>query len=388
MASPVPPASSRFPMPPLLASPSCRSTLLTGFVGGFFVGVVVAVALFICCRKKKRQRETAPPEASTASAPQCCGNRIFTLDEVRRCTNDFSRDRVIGEGSSGCVYRGVLSSGEKVAVKQLTRGGGQEFVTEVENLSRAHHKHVVSLVGYCIEGGQHILVYELVRNGTLKFHLHGDRGWALDWPTRLKIALGSARGLAYLHGDCHPKIIHRDIKATNILLDRKFEAKIADFGLAKCISESRSHVSTAVRGTFGYFAPEYFSSGRLTEKSDIYSFGVVLLELITGYQPTVSIENSTGLVDWVRSQCPRCWKNGNFDSLVDPLLQNDYELREMAHVVKWAVACVDQSAENRPEMSEMLMLVHFVMATAREGFFEVETKQQERLTEYHLLKLS
>ncbi|KAK3439182.1 hypothetical protein EUGRSUZ_C03823, partial [Eucalyptus grandis] len=358
MASPVPPASSRSPMPPSPASPSCRSTLLSGLMGGLCVGAVAAVVLFICCGKKNRQRETAPSQnrqretaptnASTASAPRSAGKRIFTFQEVKSFTKDFSSP--LGEGGSAKVYEGALSTGEKVAVKLLTKDHGQEFETEVEKLSRAHHKHVVSLVGYCIEEGHQILVYELVDNKTLKYHLH-ERKQTPDWRKRLKIALGSAKGLAYLHDGCHPKIIHRDIKANNILLEDDFEAKIADFGLAKCISESKTHVTTKVKGTFGYFAPEYFDSGKLTEKSDVFSFGVVLLELITGHGPRESIENSSGLVDWVRSKFDRLRKDKDFKILVARKLQN-YELSEIAAVVRLAMTCVDLSAEKRPKMSK------------------------------------
>ncbi|KAI5441024.1 Proline-rich receptor-like protein kinase perk1, partial [Lathyrus oleraceus] len=153
------------------------------------------------------------------------------------------------------------------------------------DISRVHHKHLVSLVGYCSTGFQRLLVYEFVPNNTLEFHLHGNGRPTMDWPTRLRIALGSAKGLAYLHEDCHPKIIHRDIKAANILLDFKFEAKVADFGLAKIASDLNTHVSTRVMGTFGYLAPEYAASGKLTDKSDVFSYGVMLLELLTGRRP-------------------------------------------------------------------------------------------------------
>ncbi|KAL3747489.1 hypothetical protein ACJRO7_016300 [Eucalyptus globulus] len=359
MASPVPPASSRSPMPISPASPSCRYPLLTGLVVGLCVGAVVGVVLFACYRKKNRQPRAPTPSVPTPSAPQSYGKRIFTLPEVKRSTNFFSDNKVIGEGGFGHVYKGDLT-GKDVAVKRLKgRAGGRDpgFETEVENLSRAHHKHVVSLVGYCIAGAERILVYEYVPNGSLESHLRGDEQPTLDWPKRLKITLGSAKGLAYLHGDCYPKIIHRDIKAANILVDSKFEAKIADFGLAKCISESRTHVSTAVKGSTGYLAPEYVSCGQLTEKSDMYSFGVVLLELITGRKAsdaTDSPENRKGLVDWVRPQVPRYLKDGNFSALVDPSLQNHYKPDEMARMVQCAVACVYKSADDRPKMSEIV----------------------------------
>ncbi|KAF7850707.1 hypothetical protein BT93_L5063 [Corymbia citriodora subsp. variegata] len=283
----------------------------------------------------------------------------FTYEELAMATNGFSDANLLGQGGFGYVHRGVLPNGKEVAVKQLKAGSGQgerEFQAEVEIISRVHHKHLVSLVGYCMVGAQRMLVYEFVPNNTLEFHLHGKGRPTMDWPTRLKIALGSAKGLAYLHEDCHPKIIHRDIKASNILVDFKFEAKVADFGLAKFTSETNTHVSTRVMGTFGYLAPEYASSGKLTEKSDVFSYGVMLLELITGRKPVDQTHTfmDDSLVDWARPQLTRALEDGNFDALVDPRLQNNYHHNEMARMVACAAACVRHSARRRPRMSQIV----------------------------------
>ncbi|KAK9269646.1 hypothetical protein L1049_001423 [Liquidambar formosana] len=286
-------------------------------------------------------------------------------------TDGFSDANLLGQGGFGYVHKGVLPNGKEVAVKQLKAGSGQgerEFQAEVEIISRVHHRHLVSLVGYCIAGSQRMLVYDFVPNNTLEFHLHGKGRPTMDWPTRLKIALGSAKGLAYLHEDCLPKIIHRDIKAANILLDFKFEAKVADFGLAKNIaSDVHTHVSTRVMGTFGYLAPEYASSGKLTDKSDVFSFGVVLLELITGRRPldpprsrldepvdTTQSDMDYSLVDWARPLLTRALEDGNFDTLVDPRLQKDYNHDEMARMLAFAAACVRHSARRRPRMSQVV----------------------------------
>ncbi|KAA0061554.1 hypothetical protein IC582_011955 [Cucumis melo] len=283
----------------------------------------------------------------------------FTYEELAMATDGFSDANLLGQGGFGYVHRGVLPNGKEVAVKQLKAGSGQgerEFQAEVDIISRVHHKHLVSLVGYCITGSQRLLVYEFVANNTLEFHLHGKGRPTMDWQTRLKIALGSAKGLAYIHEDCHPKIIHRDIKAANILLDFKFEAKVADFGLAKFTSDVNTHVSTRVMGTFGYLAPEYASSGKLTEKSDVFSFGVMLLELITGRRP-VDMSNTAmedSLVDWARPLMNRALEDGNFDVLVDPRLQNNYNHNEMARMVACAAACVRHSAKRRPRMSQVV----------------------------------
>eukprot|EP00268_Persea_americana_P032121 TRINITY_DN3149_c0_g1_i1.p1 TRINITY_DN3149_c0_g1~~TRINITY_DN3149_c0_g1_i1.p1 ORF type:complete len:556 (-),score=102.84 TRINITY_DN3149_c0_g1_i1:479-2146(-) len=286
----------------------------------------------------------------------------FTLEELSKATNGFADANLLGQGGFGYVHKGMLVDGREVAVKSLKSGSGQgerEFQAEVEIISRVHHKHLVSLVGYCIAGGQRMLVYEFVPNNTMEFHLHGKGRPTMEWPTRLKIALGSAKGLAYLHEDCHPKIIHRDIKAANILLDFKFEAKVADFGLAKLASDNNTHVSTRVMGTFGYLAPEYASSGKLTDKSDVFSFGVMLLELITGRRPVDSAQSfmDDSLVDWARPLLTRAIEDGNFDLIVDTRLQKNYNPNEMAQMVACAAACVRHSARRRPRMSQVLFIL-------------------------------
>ncbi|XP_058763244.1 proline-rich receptor-like protein kinase PERK1 [Vicia villosa] len=283
----------------------------------------------------------------------------FTYEELARATDGFSDANLLGQGGFGYVHRGILPNGKEVAVKQLKAGSGQgerEFQAEVEIISRVHHKHLVSLVGYCSTGFQRLLVYEFVPNNTLEFHLHGNGRPTMDWATRLRIALGSAKGLAYLHEDCHPKIIHRDIKAANILLDFKFEAKVADFGLAKIASDLNTHVSTRVMGTFGYLAPEYAASGKLTDKSDVFSYGVMLLELLTGRRPVDKNQTymDDSLVEWARPLLMRALEENNLDSLIDPRLQNEFDPSEMTRMVACAAACTRHSAKRRPRMSQVV----------------------------------
>ncbi|KAF8100177.1 hypothetical protein N665_0229s0007 [Sinapis alba] len=296
-----------------------------------------------------------PPHPSVALG---FNQSTFTYDELAAATQGFSKDRLLGQGGFGYVFKGILPNGKEIAVKSLKAGSGQgerEFQAEVEIISRVHHRFLVSLVGYCIAGEQRMLVYEFLPNDTLEFHLHGKSGNMLDWPTRLKIALGSAKGLAYLHEDCHPRIIHRDIKASNILLDETFEAKVADFGLAKLSQDNVTHVSTRIMGTFGYLAPEYASSGKLTDRSDVFSFGVMLLELITGRRPVdLTGEMEDSLADWARPLCLNAAQDGDYSELVDPRLENQYEPYEMARMVACAVAAIRHSARRRPKMSQIV----------------------------------
>ncbi|KAL6604883.1 hypothetical protein ACP70R_042827 [Stipagrostis hirtigluma subsp. patula] len=283
----------------------------------------------------------------------------FSYEELTSITSNFSRDNVIGEGGFGCVYKGWLADGKCVAVKQLKAGSGQgqrEFQAEVEIISRVHHRHLVSLVGYCIAQHHRMLIYEFVPNGTLEHHLHGRGVPVMDWPTRLRIAIGAAKGLAYLHEDCHPRIIHRDIKSANILIDYAFEAQVADFGLAKLSNDTHTHVSTRIMGTFGYLAPEYASSGKLTDRSDVFSFGVVLLELITGRKPVDQTRpmGEESLVEWARPVLVDAIETGNLDELVDARLEGRYNRAEMMVMVEAAAACVRHSAPKRPRMVQVM----------------------------------
>ncbi|KAJ4704925.1 Receptor-like kinase [Melia azedarach] len=232
----------------------------------------------------------------------------LTFSEVVHITNNFSKSNVIGDGGSGIVYKGVLPSGQLVAVKKLGKArdqGSREFLAEMEAIGSVKHNNLIPLLGFCSLGGEKLLIYEFMVNGSLDIWLRNKPGelQALDWDIRLKIALGTARGLAFLHHSIVPPIIHRDIKASNILLDHKFEPRIADFGLARTLSVCGTHVTTEIAGTFGYIAPEYGQSWRSTTKGDVYSFGVLVLEIITGKEPTgPEFKDMEGgnLVGWVR----------------------------------------------------------------------------------------
>ncbi|KAH0943411.1 hypothetical protein HID58_003048 [Brassica napus] len=266
-----------------------------------------------------------PPHPSVALG---FNQSTFTYDELAAATQGFSKDRLLGQGGFGYVFKGILPNGKEIAVKSLKAGSGQgerEFQAEVEIISRVHHRFLVSLVGYCIAGEQRMLVYEFLPNDTLEFHLHGKNGTMLDWPTRLQIALGSAKGLAYLHED------------------------------SKLSQDNVTHVSTRIMGTFGYLAPEYASSGKLTDRSDVFSFGVMLLELITGRRPVdLTGEMEDSLADWARPLCLNAAQDGDYSELVDPRLENQYEPYEMARMVACAVAAIRHSARRRPKMSQIV----------------------------------
>uniref|UniRef100_A0A0D9V5P0 non-specific serine/threonine protein kinase n=1 Tax=Leersia perrieri TaxID=77586 RepID=A0A0D9V5P0_9ORYZ len=297
--------------------------------------------------------------ASDHSAlPGMMQHGAFGYDELAAAADGFSESNLLGQGGFGQVYKGTIR-GQEVAIKKLRSGSGQgerEFQAEVEIISRVHHKNLVSLVGYCIYGEQRLLVYEYVPNKTLEFHLHGSGRPALDWPRRWKIAVGSAKGLAYLHEDCHPKIIHRDIKAANILLDYTFEPKVADFGLAKYQAAEQTAVSTRVMGTFGYLAPEYAATGKVNDRSDVFSFGVMLLELITGKKPIMMAQGDQPdtLVSWARPLLARAMEEENFEELIDPKLENNYDAYDMARLIACAAAAVRQTARSRPRMSQIV----------------------------------
>ncbi|XP_008783735.2 receptor-like serine/threonine-protein kinase ALE2 isoform X2 [Phoenix dactylifera] len=290
--------------------------------------------------------------------------KTFSVAELEKATDKFSSKKVLGEGGFGRVYHGIMEDGSEVAVKLLTRedqNGDREFIAEVEMLSQLHHRNLVKLIGICIEGHKRCLVYELVRNGSVESHLHGadKMKGPLDWDTRMKIALGAARGLAYLHEDSNPRVIHRDFKASNVLLEDDFTPKVSDFGLARVASEGIHHISTQVMGTFGYVAPEYAMTGHLLVKSDVYSYGVVLLELLSGRKP-VYMSQSQGpknLVTWAR---PLLTSREGLGQLMDPSLNGKYDFDNMAKVAAIASMCVHAEASQRPFMGEVVQALKLI----------------------------
>ncbi|XVF16146.1 hypothetical protein REPUB_Repub10bG0006500 [Reevesia pubescens] len=309
-----------------------------------------------------RRESSAPKDEPNA------GNmaQTFTYRQLATATKNFRKESLIGQGGFGAVYKGQLeSSSQVVAVKQLDKTGLQgekEFLVEVLMLSLLRHPNLVNLIGYCAEGDQRLLVYEYMQQGSLENHLHyltPDQK-PLDWNTRMTIAAGAAKGLEYLHGEANPPVIYRDLKSSNILLGEDFRPKLSDFGLAKFgpIGD-KSHVSTRIMGTHGYCAPEYLTSGKLTMKSDIFSFGVVLLELITGRK---ALDDSRAreerlLVDWAR---PMLKDGMNVLNLADPLLRGHFFKSTLKKALEVAFTCIQETASSRPSISDVVLALNYL----------------------------
>lgn len=278
---------------------------------------------------------------------------------MRSATSSFHPTNKIGYGGFGIVYKGILSDGTQVAVKSLSTQstqGIQEFLTEIEMLSNVRHPNLARLVGCCVEGANRMLVYEYMENNSLARALFGSSGKqiALNWPERAAICLGTANGLAFLHEEVEPNIVHRDVKASNVLLDKNLQPKIGDFGLAKLFPDTVTHVSTRVAGTMGYLAPEYALLGKLTKKADIYSFGVLMLEIISGRSCARSVWglDMMALLEWT-------WQlrdENRLLDIVDPEL-TVYPKNEALHFIKAALFCTQAAAHQRPNMKRVVEML-------------------------------
>ncbi|KAL8507670.1 hypothetical protein ACS0TY_018275 [Phlomoides rotata] len=338
-------------------SPS-GSNISAGAVAGIVIGALFTVFLVLgilwwkgcLTRKDSMHDDLKGLDLYTGS---------FTLRQLKAATNNFDPANKIGEGGFGPVYKGVLLDGTIIAVKQLSsksKQGNREFVNEIGMISALQHPHLVKLYGCCIEGNQLLLVYEYLENNSLARALFGPKEHQLnlDWPMRRKISIGIARGLAYLHEESRLKIVHRDIKATNVLLDKNLIPKISDFGLAKLDEEDNTHISTRIAGTFGYMAPEYAMRGYLTDKADVYSFGVVLLEIVSGRANTSmkTKEDCFYLLDWANS----LKEKGDLMELVDPRLEN-LKKEEVMTAINVGLLCTNVVAAERPSMSGVVSML-------------------------------
>ncbi|XP_073041170.1 uncharacterized protein [Primulina eburnea] len=329
-------------------SPSMKLLLVIGLL---VCSIIFAVAAIVKARSLKKASDS---RAWKLTAFQ---RLDFSCDDVLDCLKE---DNIIGKGGAGIVYKGVMPDGEHVAVKRLpvmSRGSSHDhgFNAEIQTLGRIRHRHIVRLLGFCSNHETNLLVYEYMPNGSLGEVLHGKKGGHLLWDTRYTIAVESAKGLCYLHHDCSPLIIHRDVKSNNILLDSNFEAHVADFGLAKFLQDSgSSECMSAIAGSYGYIAPEYAYTLKVDEKSDVYSFGVVLLELVSGRKPVGEFGDGVDIVQWVRKMT-----NGNKEGVLKVLDTRlpTVPLHEVMHVFYVAMLCVEEHAVERPTMREVVQIL-------------------------------
>ncbi|CAI0560147.1 unnamed protein product [Linum tenue] len=330
-------------------------------------------------RKSKRIRDgMVPPLSSPLDAELCYLKpswKNFALWELLAATDNYSRDNLIGEGGYAEVYKGKLADGQFVAIKRLVRGNSPEemtmdFLSELGIICHVDHPNIAKLIGYGVEGGMH-LVLQLSINGSVSSLLYGTGPREkLSWPIRYKIAAGTAEGLLYLHEGCQRRIIHKDIKAANILLTEDFEPQISDFGLARWLPENWTHHTVSkIEGTFGYLPPEFFMHGIVDEKTDVFAYGVLLLELITGRQAIDSSQQS--LVMWAK---PLLMQN-KISNLVDPVLGDSYNMEQMERVVCLAAMCVEQASVQRPQMSQAVEILSGDGSTLE----EVRRRQKSKL---------
>ncbi|XP_074559247.1 LRR receptor kinase BAK1-like [Curcuma longa] len=381
------------PTPPSSQGSSASST--GAIAGGVAAGAALVFAapamLFAWWRRRKPQEHFFDVPAEEDPEVHLGQLKRFSLRELQVATDNFSNKNILGRGGFGKVYKGRLADGSLVAVKRLkeerTPGGELQFQTEVEMISMAVHRNLLRLRGFCMTPTERLLVYPYMANGSVASRLRErlPSEPPLEWSTRRKIALGSARGLSYLHDHCDPKIIHRDVKAANILLDEDFEAVVGDFGLAKLMDYKDTHVTTAVRGTIGHIAPEYLSTGKSSEKTDVFGYGIMLLELITGQRAfdlaRLANDDDVMLLDWVKGLL----KEKKLEMLVDPDLQNDYVEPEVESLIQVALLCTQGSPMERPKMSEVVrMLEGDGLAERWEEWQKVEVVRLEEMAPRHL----
>jgi len=368
-------------------SHSSKIGLILGTVGGI-LGLLIVGALFLICnaRRKSHLREVFVDVAGEDDRRIAFGQiKRFAWRELQIATDNFNERNVLGQGGFGKVYKGVLPDATKIAVKRLTDydspGGEAAFLREVELISVAVHRNLLRLIGFCTTQTERLLVYPFMQNLSVACRLRDFKPGEpiLDWPSRKRVAIGTARGLEYLHEHCNPKIIHRDVKAANVLLDEDFEPVVGDFGLAKLVDVQKTSVTTQVRGTMGHIAPEYLSTGKSSERTDVFGYGIMLLELVTGQRAIdfsrLEEEEDVLLLDHVK----KLQREGELDTIVDKNLNQNYDSEDLEMIIQIALLCTQASPEDRPSMSEVVrMLEGEGLAERWEEWQHVEvTRRQE-----------
>ncbi|KAJ8750908.1 hypothetical protein K2173_016089 [Erythroxylum novogranatense] len=365
------------------------------FVGAVAVVIVLMIVIILCWKLFKTEevmKDLKQSKAQQASQELWSGNlrtvNYFDFQTLKKATRNFNSAYFLGRGGFGPVYRGKLPDGRLVAIKKLSLGkslqGESEFVSEVRMITSIQHKNLVQLLGCCVDGPQRLLVYEYMKNRSLDLIVNGKSNQCLDWNTRFQIILGIARGLQYLHEDSQLRIVHRDIKASNILLDDKFQPRIGDFGLARFFPEDQAYLSTTFAGTLGYTAPEYAIRGELSEKADIYSFGVLVLEIISCRKNTDL--NLPTEMQYLPEYAWRLHERSRVKEIVDPRLQhgNGTIARDIMLVIHVAFLCLQPHANLRPPMSQIVAMltckVSPVGSPLRPTFLERRRRLDENLS--------
>ncbi|XP_021274342.1 L-type lectin-domain containing receptor kinase IX.1-like [Herrania umbratica] len=330
-------------------------------LGVLVAGTVITLVIFRQWKKnmKRKTEETANLTSINDALERRAGPRRFSYSDLVSATNNFSEQRKLGEGGFGAVYRGYLPDLDMVvAVKRISRGskqGKKEYVTEVKVISQLRHRNLVQLIGWCHDRSEFILVYEFMPNGSLDFHLFGQK-IPLSWPVRYKISLGLASALLYLHEEWEQCVVHRDIKSSNVMLDSSFNVKLGDFGLARLMDHELGPKTTGLAGTLGYLAPEYVSTGRASKESDVYSFGVVLLEIATGRKSTHGIENfEMGLVAWVWD----LYGQGKLPLAVDEKLNKEVDEKQVECLMIVGLWCAHPDSSSRPSIRQAIQVLNF-----------------------------
>lgn len=350
-----------------------------GIISFFSLAVAItAIKVRRSCRLSNLEKVAKAREEMLKSSNGGKSARMFHLKEMKRATNNFSKDRILGSGGFGEVYKGELQDGTIVAVKSARVGNvksTEQVLNEVGILSQVNHKNLVRLLGCCVEGEQPLMIYEYISNGTLHDHLHGKFSTFLDWKKRLRIALQTAEALGYLHNAAYTPIYHRDVKSTNILLDDEFNAKVADFGLSRLAHPGLSHVSTCAQGTLGYLDPEYYRNYQLSDKSDVYSYGVVLLELLTS-QKAIDFSRDQDDVNLATYVSQRVIGGASMEVVDQRLLGKELSgdtLTSIKLILELALSCLREKKADRPGMKDVVQELQGIIQTVDQEEVGIET---------------